>query len=117
MPRLKTYDKARVLIVDDHPALREALATRICRQDDMAVCGEAGSLHDALVMIESLRPDLAVVDISLKSDSGIELIKEVKERHEDVRILVWSMHTDFDYADRSLRAGALGYINKDQATD
>ena len=107
----------RVLIVDDHPAVREALATRISRQPDLEVCGEAGDVREALTMIDDLRPDLAVIDISLKLDSGIELIKRIKDRHDGIRILVWSMHNELHYAERALRAGALGYINKDQATD
>ena len=117
MPRTKNKSKVRVLIVDDHPAVREALATRISRQPDLEVCGEAGDVREALTMIDDLRPDLAVIDISLKLDSGIELIKRIKDRHDGIRILVWSMHNELHYAERALRAGALGYINKDQATD
>jgi len=117
VPRTKNKSKVRVLIVDDHPAVREALATRISRQPDLEVCGEAGDVREALTMIDDLRPDLAVIDISLKLDSGIELIKRIKDRHDGIRILVWSMHNELHYAERALRAGALGYINKDQATD
>jgi DNA-binding NarL/FixJ family response regulator len=105
-----------VLIVDDHPAVREALALRIDRQPDLEVCGEAADMSEALCLIAEAQPDVAVVDISLKTSNGIDLIKRIKDRHENVRVLVWSMHSESLYAERALRAGALGYINKDQAT-
>ena len=109
--------RARVLIVDDHPAVREALATRIGRQSDLEVCGEAADLSEALRLVADTQPDVAVVDISLKTGSGIDLIKRIRDRNETVRMLVWSAHGESLYAERALRAGALGYINKDQATD
>jgi DNA-binding NarL/FixJ family response regulator len=112
----KPRKRARVLIVDDHPPVREALAFRIGRQADMKVCGEASDMNEALRLIASCRPDVAVVDISLKSSNGIDLIKRIRDRNEHIRILVWSMHSESLYAERALRAGALGYINKDQAT-
>jgi DNA-binding NarL/FixJ family response regulator len=112
----KKKKRARVLIVDDHPAVREALALRINRQPDLEVCGEAADTGDALHLVAEILPDAAVVDISLKTGNGIELIKRIKGRNERVRILVWSMHNESLYAERALRAGALGYINKDQAT-
>jgi DNA-binding NarL/FixJ family response regulator len=117
MQRSKAKTRARVLIVDDHPAVREALALRISRQPDLEVCGEAADIVDALPLIGTTRPDVAVVDISLKSGSGIELIKRIKDRDDRVRIVVWSMHSESLYAQRALRAGALGYVNKDQATE
>jgi DNA-binding NarL/FixJ family response regulator len=109
--------RARVLIVDDHPAVREALAMRIGRQSDMEVCGEAADLSEALRLVADTQPDVAVVDISLKTGCGIDLIKRIKDRNGSVRMLVWSTHSESLYAERALRAGALGYINKDQATD
>ena len=117
MGRIRHHKRFRVLIVDDHPAVREALALRIGRQLDMEVCGEAEDMAEALQQIADDPPDLAVVDISLKTGSGIDLIKRIKDRTDRVRILVWSMHSESLYAERALRAGALGYINKDQATD
>jgi DNA-binding NarL/FixJ family response regulator len=117
MGRSKLKTKARVLIVDDHPAVREALALRIGRQSDLEVCGEAADTNEALRLIADTNPDVAVVDISLKTGHGIDLIKRIKERNDHIRILVWSMHSESLYAERALRAGALGYINKDQATD
>lgn len=108
---------ARILIVDDHPAVREALASRIGRHPDLEVCGEAADMTEALRLVADTEPDLAVIDISLKTASGIDLIKRIRDRNASVRMLVWSMHSESLYAERALRAGALGYINKDQATD
>jgi DNA-binding NarL/FixJ family response regulator len=113
----KKKQRARVLIVDDHPAVREALALRIGRQPDLEVCGEAADMTEALRLVVDTQPDVAVVDISLKTGSGIDLIKRIKDRDARVRLLVWSMHSESLYAERALQAGALGYINKDQATD
>jgi len=117
MRRNNSKKRARVLIVDDHPAVREALAMRIGRQSDMEVCGEAADLSEALRLVADTQPDVAVVDISLKTGSGIDLIKRIKDRNDTIRMLVWSTHSESLYAERALRAGALGYINKDQATD
>jgi DNA-binding NarL/FixJ family response regulator len=117
MSRDKAAKRARILIVDDHPAVREALAIRIGRQIDLEVCGEAADIGDALRLLADAQPDVAVVDISLKAGNGIDLIKRIKNRNDHVRILVWSMHSESLYAERALRAGALGYVNKDQATD
>src|SRR5215210_5752002 len=117
MKQHQNEKRYKILIVDDHPAVREALASRISRQADLEVCGEAADVSEALRLIADTKADLAVVDISLKSGSGIELIKRIKDRNDSVRMLVWSMHSESLYAERALRAGALGYINKDQATD
>jgi DNA-binding NarL/FixJ family response regulator len=117
MKRSNAKPRARVLIVDDHPAVREALALRIGRQPDMEVCGEAMDPGEAIRLVATTRPDVAVIDISLKSGNGIDLIKRIKDREYGVRMLVWSMHSESLYAERALRAGAMGYVNKDQATD
>ncbi len=109
--------KARVLIVDDHPAVREALSIRIGRQNDLEVCGEADDTNEALRLVSDTLPDVAVIDISLKTGNGIDLIKRIKSRDDRVSIVVWSMHSESLYSERALRAGALGYISKDQATD
>src|SRR5215470_9154440 len=108
---------ARVLIVDDHPAVRQGLAHRISRHADLEVCAEAADIAGALQSIAASRPDVAVIDISLKTGNGIDLIKRIRARSDAVRILVWSMHNETLYAERALRAGALGYINKEQATE
>lgn len=109
--------RAQVLIVDDHPAVREALALRIGRQPDLEVCGEADDMGDALRLLAEKEPDAAVIDIGLKTGSGIDLIKRIKDRNDRVKIVVWSMHSESLYAERALRAGALGFVNKDQATE
>jgi DNA-binding NarL/FixJ family response regulator len=117
MSRTDRKRRARVLIVDDHPAVREALAMRIGRQADLEVCGEAADLSEALRLVADTRPDVAVVDISLKAGCGIDLIRRIRDRVDTVRMLVWSTHSEALYAERALRAGALGYVTKDQATD
>jgi DNA-binding NarL/FixJ family response regulator len=108
---------ARVLIVDDHPAVREALTIRLSREPDLEVCGEAADVTGAIQVFDAANPDVAVIDISLKGGDGIDLIKRIKARNDSVRILVWSMYSESLCAERALRAGALGYINKEQATD
>jgi DNA-binding NarL/FixJ family response regulator len=107
---------ARVLIVDDHPAIREALALRIASQPDLEVCGEAADMIEALRVAEATTPDVAVIDIGLKSGNGIDLIQRLLARHENLRTIVWSMYSEDLYAERALRAGALGYVNKERAT-
>jgi DNA-binding NarL/FixJ family response regulator len=108
---------AKVLVVDDHPAVREALAIRIANSPDLEVCGEAADVSDALRLVAELKPDLAIIDISLKTGDGLDLIKRIRSRNDNVRMLVWSMHSERLYAERALRAGAQGYITKEQATD
>jgi DNA-binding NarL/FixJ family response regulator len=105
-----------VLIVDDHPAVREALAIRIAREADLKVCGEAADLAEAVRLAVATNPDVAVIDLALKSGSGIDLIKRLREKHERLLMIVWSMYSEDLYAERALRAGARGYINKEQAT-
>jgi DNA-binding NarL/FixJ family response regulator len=107
---------ARVLIVDDHPAVREGLAAQILAQPDLEVCGEADDVAGALTALQSTKPDVAVIDISLKTGSGIDLIKRIKARDGAVRLLAWSMYPEDLYAERALRAGAMGYVHKGRAT-
>ena len=97
----------RVLIVDDHPVVREGLALRISRQPDLQVCGEAADIAEAMRAVEATNPDVAIVDIALRTGNGIDLIKRLKTRHESVRILVWSMYNESLYAERAMRAGAI----------
>ena len=106
----------RIVIVDDHPSTREGLKMRIELEDDMEVCGQAMDVEDALLLIRDTRPEVAVIDISLKTGNGIELIKLIKAEKLRTHMLVWSMYDDSLYAERALRAGAMGYINKEQAT-
>jgi DNA-binding NarL/FixJ family response regulator len=111
-----TDSVAKILLVDDHPAVREALALRIAQHPDLKVCGEADDVVPALQMAMEMKPDVIITDIALKSGDGIDLIKRIKARDQDVSILVWSMHSESLYAERALRAGAMGYITKEQAT-
>lgn len=108
--------KARIFLVDDHPLVRERLAQVIDRETDLVVCGEAQDASSALVAIAKLAPDLAIVDISLKDSHGLELIKDLQAQRPALPILVLSMHDESLYAERVLRAGALGYITKQEAT-
>jgi DNA-binding NarL/FixJ family response regulator len=104
----------RIAVVDDHPLFRERLCQLINNEPDMEVCGEAESAEQALSLIRCARPDLAIVDMALKSSSGLELIRSVKALSIGVPVLVLSMHEQSVYADRALRAGASGYITKSQ---
>ena len=106
----------RVFLVDDHPMVREHLAHMLEQQPDMQVCGEAVDLALALEGIGQIHSDIAIIDISLRASSGLDLIKEIKARGWTVPILVLSMHEESLYAERALRAGALGYINKQESS-
>ena len=106
----------KVLIVDDHPAVREGLAVRIASQPDLEVCGQAADTAEAMKLVEAARPDVVVVDIQLKTGNGLDLVERIKAHDKSIRILVWSMYPDAMYAQRALHAGALGYINKEHAT-
>lgn len=108
---------AQILIVDDHPMVREGLAVRISNQPDLEVCGEAANVSDALQLVEQLQPDLVIIDISLKDGHGLDLIKQIRLRDERVKMLVSSMHDEALFAERALRAGAMGYINKQEAPE
>ncbi len=108
---------ARVVIVDDHPALCEGLGHRISAQGDLEVCGHAADVDEALAKIRQVQPDVAIVDIALKDSDGLELIKALKSLHKQVRALVHSMYEESLYADRCLHAGAMGYVNKEADPD
>jgi DNA-binding NarL/FixJ family response regulator len=108
--------KTKILLVDDHPMVREWLATLINQQPDLEVCGEADNAPKALELVGQVNPNVAMVDISMEGGSGIELIKNIKSSHPDVLVIVLSMHDEALYAERALRAGARGYIMKREAT-
>ncbi len=108
--------KHSILLVDDHPLVREWLASLINQQPDLAVCGEAESAQEALEFIATRGPDLAIVDLSLKESSGLELIKTIKTTHPNVAVIVLSMHDERHYAERAIRAGARGYVMKRETT-
>lgn len=107
-----TTPKAKVLLIDDHPIMREGLARRINHEADMAVCAEAGTAVEALAAIARTKPDIAIVDISLGESHGLELIKDISARHPKLAMLVFSMHDESLYAERVLHAGARGYVMK-----
>jgi len=109
--------KRRILIVDDHPLFRHGIGDLINAETDLEVCGEADNAPSALDGIRSLGPDLVTIDISLRGANGIELLKSIKAEHPKLPLLVLSMHDENLYALRSLRAGARGYIMKQEALD
>jgi DNA-binding NarL/FixJ family response regulator len=116
-PSVPSPRPARILIVDDHPLVREGLAVRISLQPDLEVCGEASDLPEAFELVKSLGPDLVIVDMKLKSGHGLDLIKRIQNHCPQVKVLVCSMYDDSLYAERALRAGALGYINKRESRE
>jgi DNA-binding NarL/FixJ family response regulator len=108
--------KTKILLVDDHPLVREWLANLINDEADLEVCGQAGNAKEAMDLIRTLTPQIAVVDISLEGTSGLELIKDIKAQFPSIKTLVLSMHDESLYAERAMRAGAAGYIMKREAT-
>jgi DNA-binding NarL/FixJ family response regulator len=109
-------DHARIVLVDDHPMVRERLAEVINREPDLSICGEAEDRGGALEVIEREKPRLAIVDLTLKRSNGLDLIKDLRVMHPDLLILVLSMQDENLYAERVIRAGAHGYITKQEAT-
>jgi DNA-binding NarL/FixJ family response regulator len=109
--------KRTVFIVDDHPIVRQGLALLINREPDLAVCGDAEEAASALRLIEELKPDLVIVDISLNGPDGLDLLKDIRARDQSLPVLILSMLDELLYAERGLRAGANGYIMKQQATE
>jgi DNA-binding NarL/FixJ family response regulator len=108
--------KSRVFLVDDHPLVREHLTALLQREADLEVCGEAPDAPTARSLITRQEPDLVILDISLKRSHGLELLKDLKELRPKLPVLVLSMHDETLYAERALRAGAMGYITKEEAT-
>src|SRR5271155_5662562 len=116
-PVLSQTKKCRVLLVDDHPIVRQGLALLIDREADLAVCGEAEGAHSAFHAITTLRPDIVVLDISLSGPDGLDLLKEIRTKTSNLPVLILSMHDETIYAERAMRAGANGYIMKQEATE
>jgi len=106
----------QVALVEDHPMFREHIGQLINRDLGMEVCGEADNIKDAMTLIRERKPDIAIVDITLRGSSGLELLKDIKAQGIDLPVLVLSMHDEDLYAERSLRAGAKGYITKNEAS-
>lgn len=109
--------KRSVLIVDDHPVVRQGLAQLINQEKDLEVRGHAEDAYQAMQAIKEVRPDMVIVDLSLKDTSGMDLIKDMKIQYPSLPILILSMHDESLYAERALRAGARGYIMKHEATE
>jgi DNA-binding NarL/FixJ family response regulator len=123
MSTLTTPDRAaqstkkNVLVVDDHPLLRQGLALLINQQQDMQVCGEAEEAHAAMQAVTQCRPDIMILDISLNGPDGLELLKSIRASDPELPVLILSMHDEAIYAERALRARANGYIMKQEATE
>ncbi len=111
---MKAKSRKRIYIVDDHAVFREGLALLINQTGDLEVCGESGDAENAVRSVRQLIPDLVLLDISLKDSSGLEVMKDFKKLRVDIPVLVLSMHDEAYYADRAIRAGARGYIMKQE---
>jgi DNA-binding NarL/FixJ family response regulator len=109
--------KKRILVVDDHPIIRQGLALMLNREADLVVCGEAEDATGAMLVMASARPDVLIVDISLNGPDGLDLLKNIRTTHSALPVLILSMHDESIYAERALRAGANGYIMKQEATE
>ncbi|MBD3322136.1 MAG: response regulator [Chitinivibrionales bacterium] len=115
--RRKRSGQSKILIIDDHPVVRQGLAQLINQSPGLKVCAEAEGPHDAVQAIEKYRPDLVVLDLSLGKTSGLSLLNVMRSRFGDIRVLVLSVHDEFIYAERVLRQGAKGYIMKKAASE
>ncbi|HVM60903.1 MAG TPA: response regulator transcription factor [Verrucomicrobiae bacterium] len=109
--------KTRILIADDHPMVRDWLAQLVNRQADLAVCGEAADAAQTLQALETLHPDMAIVDLAMEGAHGTDLIKDITTRYEGLPVLVVSMHDEALYAERAIRAGARGYVTKREGAE
>ncbi|HTI50212.1 MAG TPA: response regulator transcription factor [Planctomycetaceae bacterium] len=106
----------RILIVDDHPIVREGLSSLLSKQPDFEVCGEADDVPGALSLVDKTRPHVVTIDISLEIGSGLDLIRRITKANPSIRLVACSLHDETLYAERALHAGALGYVNKHEAT-
>lgn len=104
------------MVVDDHPAIREALAYTIRDKMDLELCGQASSADEAFTQIEANHPDVAIIDISLKDAHGLDLVQRIRARYPRVQVLIYSMYDELAYAERAIQAGALGYLSKSEPT-
>ncbi len=119
MQRSRTSEKSvkRLVLIDDHPIMRHGLAQLIRAEDGLDVIGEAGSAREGLEIVGKLKPDLAVIDLTLPDKNGLELVKDIRALHPSTQCIVLSMHDETLYGERSLRAGARGYVMKEEAAD
>ncbi len=109
--------KRKILVIDDHPIVRSGLAQLINREADLMVCGDCEDLNTALRLMDELKPDILIVDISLNGPDGLDLLKTIRTKDPGMPVLILSMHDETIYAERALRAGANGYIMKQEATE
>ena len=109
--------RARVFLVDDHPIVRRGFQLLVGLESDLVICGEAENAATALSQIQQTKPDLAIIDLALKSSSGLDLIKQLRSLCPEVKLLVFTMHDEPLYAERVLKAGAHGYITKEEGTE
>lgn len=112
----ETTQPIRILIVDDHPIVREGLLSVLAKQPDFQVCGESADLQTTIKLIDETKPHVITIDLSLQTGSGLELIRRVAQRNPSICLIVCSLHDESLYAERALSAGALGYVNKLEAT-
>lgn len=119
MQRTRTSEKSvkRIVLIDDHPIMRHGLAQLIRAEDGLDVIGEAGSAREGLEVVGNLKPDLAVIDLTLPDKNGLELVKDIRALHPSTLCIVLSMHDETLYGERALRAGARGYVMKEEAAD
>lgn len=110
-------NKKKIMIVDDHPLIREGVKDLISREPDLCICAEAADNHEALTQLDQQKPDLAIVDLSLANGNGLALIGQMKRRAKSIKILVLSMRDGHIYAKRALQAGAAGYVDKQSTTE
>ena len=115
MTKSSVVEKKKILLVEDHPVFRAMLVQLIEKELGMTVCGQTNNIRDAITLIDQTHPDAAIIDITLDGSSGLELIKDLKARHNPLPVLVLSMHEESLYAERVLRAGAKGYVSKQEA--
>ena len=106
----------RILIVDDHPIVQKGLSSLLSQEPDFEVCGEADDVPSAIRLVDKTRPHVVTIDISLQSGSGLDLIRRIAKRNRSIRVLVCSLYDETLYAERALHAGAMGYVNKHEAT-
>lgn len=115
-PKHSQANKIRVLVIDDHPAIREALIDTINGFPELELCGIADTARNALVMIKKAQPDVAVVDISLEDAHGLDLVQNLQAQYPDIKVVVFSMYDESVYAERAIRAGAAAYVMKSEST-